>query len=103
MTRGAQIYKLFQKYGETYNKCGYYNTVNILNEIINHACSNKFLEKTLSKEYVDFYKKYEVDSLKQIYVPQIAEFLDNYQNNRDKYKTLEDFIPELEEFILMVE
>lgn len=87
----------------TYNKCGYYNTVNILNEIINQACSNKFLEKTLSKEYVDFYKKYEVDSLKQIYVPQIAEFLDNYQNNRDKYKTLEDFIPELEEFILMVE
>ena len=38
-----------------------------------------------------------------IYVPAIAEFLDNYQNNRDKYKTLEDFIPELEEFILMVE
>lgn len=95
--------KLFQKYGETYNKCGYYNTENILNEIINQACSNKFLEKTLSKEYVDFYKKYEVDSLKQIYVPAIAEFLDNYQNNRDKYKTLEDFIPELEEFILTLE
>lgn len=38
-----------------------------------------------------------------IYVSQIAEFLDNYQNNRDKYKNLEDFIPELEEFILMVE
>ena len=38
-----------------------------------------------------------------IYVPQIVEFLDNYQNNRDKYKNLEDFIPELEEFILMVE
>lgn len=38
-----------------------------------------------------------------IYVPAIAEFLDNYQINRDKYKNLEDFIPELEEFILMVE
>jgi hypothetical protein len=44
-----------------------------------------------------------VENQKMIYVPQIAEFLDNYQNNRDKYKTLEDFIPELEEFILTLE
>ena len=44
-----------------------------------------------------------MENQKMIYVPAIAEFLDNYQNNRDKYKTLEDFIPELEEFILMME
>ena len=44
-----------------------------------------------------------MENQKMIYVPAIAEFLDNYQTNRDKYKTLEDFIPELEEFILMLE
>ena len=38
-----------------------------------------------------------------MYVPQIAEFLDNYQNNRVKYKNLEDFIPEFEKFILTLE
>lgn len=57
----------------------------------------------LPKEYVDHLNKHTVQNQKMIYVPQIAEFLDNYQNNRDKYKNLEDFIPELEEFILMVE
>ena len=57
----------------------------------------------LPKEDVEYLNKITVENQKMIYVPQIAESLDNYQNNRDKYKTLEDFIPELEEFILMVE
>ena len=47
---------LKEKYGETYNKCGYYNTVNILNEIINQACSNKFLEKSLNELSVSISK-----------------------------------------------
>ncbi|MDY4831075.1 MAG: DUF4932 domain-containing protein [Treponema sp.] len=57
----------------------------------------------LPKEDVEYLNKITVENQKMIYVPQIAESLDNYQNNRDKYKTLEDFIPELEEFILMLE
>lgn len=61
------------------------------------------MEDLLPKEDVEYLNKITVENQKMIYVPQIAEFLDNYQNNRDKYKTLEDFIPELEEFILMVE
>ena len=40
-----------------------------------------------------------VEFQKLLYTPQIAKFLDNYENNRKKYKTLDDFIPELEKFI----
>ena len=53
------------------------------------------LKDLLPKEDVEYLNKITVENQKMIYVPQIAEFLDNYQNNRDKYKTLEDFIPEL--------
>ena len=40
---------------------------------------------------------------KFIYTPQIADFLDNYINNRKRYKTLMDFKPELEKFLEVVE
>ncbi|NLK46431.1 MAG: DUF4932 domain-containing protein [Treponema sp.] len=52
---------------------------------------------------VEKYNREIVENQKWIYVPQIAEFLDNYENNRKKYKTLEDFVPELEKFILTLE
>ena len=75
----------------------------VLNETINQSCANKFWENLLPKEDIEYLNKITVDNQKMIYVPAIAEFLDNYKNNRDKYKTLEDFIPELEEFILTLE
>ena len=95
--------RVFNNNSSVYSMNGYPSGFYVFNETINQACSNKAWEKLLRKEYVDHLNKHIVQNQKMIYVPQIAEFLDNYQNNRDKYKTLEDFIPELEEFILMVE
>ena len=87
----------------TYIQNGYQNAFNIFIETINQACANKFWEKILSEKQKNILNNEINNVLKLTYVPQIAEFLDNYQNNRDKYKTLEDFIPELEEFILTLE
>ena len=102
--------KILKKFASVYNNnsraysmSGYPSGFYVLNETINQACANKAWEKMLAKEYVEHLNKHTVQNQKMIYVPQIAEFLDNYQNNRDKYKTLEDFIPELEEFILTLE
>ena len=102
--------KILKKFASVYNNNsraysmnGYPSGFYVLNETINQACANKAWEKMLAKEYVEHLNKHTVQNQKMIYVPQIAEFLDNYQNNRDKYKTLEDFIPELEEFILTLE
>ena len=102
--------KILKKFASVYNNNsraysmnGYPSGFYVLNETINQACANKAWEKMLAKEYVEHLNKHTVQNQKMIYVPAIAEFLDNYQNNRDKYKTLEDFIPELEEFILTLE
>ena len=94
---------LFYVNNQFYSMNGYSSGFYVLNETINQSCANKFWEDLLPKEDVEYLNKITVENQKMIYVPQIAEFLDNYQNNRDKYKTLEDFIPELEEFILMLE
>jgi len=61
------------------------------------------LGNLLEKNQKDILNNHTTNNLKLTLVPQIAEFLDNYQNNRNKYKTLEDFIPELEKFILPLE
>ena len=102
--------KILKKFASVYNNNsraysmnGYPSGFYVLNETINQACANKAWEKMLAKEYVEHLNKHTVQNQKMIYVPAIAEFLGNYQNNRDKYKTLEDFIPELEEFILTLE
>lgn len=94
---------LFYVNNQFYSMNGYSSGFYVLNETINQSCANKFWENLLPKEDVEYLNKITVENQKMIYVPQIAEFLDNYQNNRDKYKTLEDFIPELEEFILTLE
>ena len=80
--------------------CTFYELYIITKPLYNKT---KCWEDKYTEEDVEYLNKITVENQKMIYVPQIAEFLDNYQNNRDKYKTLEDFIPELEEFILMVE
>ena len=87
-----------------YLQNGYNSGMTVLNENINQACANKYIEKVFPESVMKAYSEWEIsENRKMIYVPQIAEFLDNYQNNRDKYKTLEDFIPELEKFILTLE
>ena len=94
---------LFYANNQFYSMNGYSSGFYVLNETINQSCANKFWEDLLPKEEIEYLNKITVENQKMIYVPQIAEFLDNYQNNRDKYKTLEDFIPELEKFILTLE
>lgn len=94
---------VFNNNSSVYSMNGYPSGFYVFNETINQACSNKAWEKMLAKESVEHLNKHTVQKQKMIYVPAIAEFLDNYQNNRDKYKTLEDFISELEKFILTLE
>ena len=102
--------KIQEKFASIYNNNSRHYSMNgypsgfyVLNETINQACANKFWENLLEKDQKDILNNHTTNNLKLTLVPQIAEFFDNYQNNRDKYKTLEDFIPELEEFILTLE
>jgi len=82
-----------------YKSLGYNNGFGILNEIINQACANKYIEEIFTEEQLQrFYSLFE--SRKYIYLPVITEFLNNYQDNRDKYETLEDFVPELRNFLI---
>ena len=99
----TKLDNLFYADKQFYTMNGYSSGFYVLNETINQACANKFWENLLPKEDVENLNNITVQKQKMIYVPAIAEFLDNYQNNRDKYKTLEDFIPELEKFILTLE
>ena len=95
---------LYKKHSTWFHSHYYTSGYWVLNETINQACANKFLEKNLSKEMMDEINQKEIiEYQKMIYTPQIAEFLDNYENNRKKYKTLDDFVPELEKFIETLE
>ena len=91
---------LYKKYSTLFQAHYYISGYYVLNETINQACANKFLEKHLSKDIMDNINREEiVEFQKLLYIPQIAKFLDNYENDRKKYKTLDDFVPELEKFI----
>lgn len=93
---------LFNSYSIDYRKRGYDSGFLILNETLTQACANKYLEKIFSPYEVEKYNKEIIENQKWIYVSQIAEFLDKYENNRNKYKNLEDFSSELEEYILNI-
>ena len=96
--------KLYLANIDVYNNNGYGCGKTVLNETINQACANKFLEEVLPESGMEYFNEKEIkERQKMIYVPQIAEFLDNYENNRKKYKTLENFVPELEKFVLTLE
>ena len=82
-----------------YNTSGYGSGFSILNEIINQACANKYLEKIFSDEEMNQYMDYLQNDRRYVNISSITAFLDNCENNRKKYKTLDDFIPELEKFI----
>ena len=84
-----------------YYSNGYNSGRTVLNETINQACANKFLEKVLPESVMNYFNNDEiVERQKMIYVPIITRFLTEYEESREKYKTLDDFFPELEEFIL---
>ncbi len=75
-----------------------------MGEMLNQACANKYLETIFDEEGMEQVNRESlVGSRKYVYTPQIADFLDNYLNNRKRYKTLMDFKPELEKFLEDVE
>ena len=89
---------------EVYTNNGYGPGYPLIGEMVNQACANKYLESIFDDELMErFNKEVILDFHKFIYTPQIADFLDNYINNRKRYKTLMDFEPELEKFLEVVE
>ncbi len=94
---------LFYKYSSQYIKDGYNSGFAVLNETINQACADKFVEKVLSESVMSHFNKEEIEYRKRIYVLKIADFLNVYEQNRKHYKKLEDFIPELEKYIVTLE
>jgi len=93
---------LFSDNAFIYKSFGIGNGLNILHETINQACANKFNEEIFTEEQMQWLYSH-LESRKYIYVPVISEFLNNYQDNRDEYKTLEDFVPELRKFLVTLE
>lgn len=85
-----------------FNACGYTDGYSVLNEIINQACANKFIETVFTEETM--LKLYTfLESRKYAYVHDITDFLENYQNDRKNYKTLKAFVPEMKRFLVSLE
>lgn len=96
--------EVYQKYPEVYLENGYLNGYSILVEMVNQACANKFLESVFDEKTMDWVNRELILGFhKFIFTPQLADFLDNYLNDRKRYKTLMDFEPELEKFLETVE
>jgi hypothetical protein len=95
--------KLYSKNAILYNSNGYGNGYYVLNETINQGCANKFNEKIFPENIMQWFYSWEAESMKMVYVPAITKFLDNYQNNRNTYKTLKAFVPELKKFLVTLE
>ena len=96
--------EIYKKYSDTYFRDGYGNGYSIMGEMLNQACANKYLETIFDEEGMEQVNRESlVGSRKYVYTPQIADFLDNYLNNRKRYKTLMDFEPELEKFLETLE
>ena len=94
----------FKKYSDAYYGNGYGDGYSIMGEMLNQACANKYLETIFDERTMDWINREEIlGAQKFIYTPQIADFLDNYLNNRKRYKTLMDFEPELEKFLETLE
>lgn len=91
---------LLFKNSSMYISHGYSSGFALLNETITQACANKFLERQLPESTMNLLVEKEIVEYQQfIYVPQIASYFDDYIINRKKYKTLNEFIPKLEEYI----
>ena len=96
--------EIYKKYSDTYLRDGYGNGYSIMGEMLNQACANKYLETIFDEEGMEQVNRESlVGSRKYVYTPQIADFLDNYINDRKRYKTLKDYEPELEKFLETVE
>ena len=93
---------LYAKDAFFFNSFGYTDGCSVLNEIINQSCANKFLETVFTEETMLKLFSF-LESRKYAYVHDITDFLDNYQNDREKYKTLKDFVPEMKRFLVSLE
>ena len=100
----AKFNEVYQKYPETYLNNGYGDGISILGEMINQACANKYLETIFDEETMEMVNTQMLLGFQKfVYTPQIADFMDNYINNRKQYKKLTDFKPEIEKFLETVE
>ncbi len=96
--------EIYQKYPETYSANGYGPGYSLLGEMVNQACANKYLESIFDQELMEWVNRESILGFQKfVYTPQIADFLDNYINNRKRYKTRMDFEPELEKFLETLE
>lgn len=96
--------EIYKKYSDIYFRDGYGDGYSIMGEMLNQACANKYLETIFDEEGMEQVDRESlVGSRKYVYTPQIADFLDNYLNNRKRYKTLKDYEPELEKILETVE
>ena len=71
----------------------------VLNETINQACANKYIETIFTKEILDKIYVMEEERMQYPYIFQITNFLDDYLNNRDSYNTFVDFKSNLEKYL----
>ena len=103
MYKNEKIKSIFDeqyfKYSPFYDANNYSSGKWILNETINQACANKFIANNVPDYVYNYYQEILIKEMKYVNITEITDFLDNYENNRKKFKTLDDFYPELEEFL----
>lgn len=95
-------YKKDALYSLYIEKEGLKSGLSLLNETVNQACANKYLETVFSESEMNFINNYNVNEKKLSYLLPIADVLNIYENNRQKYKNLESFYPELEKYIVNI-
>ena len=76
--------------------------LSLLDETVNQACANKYLETVFSESEMKIINDYNVFEKRLSYMLVISDFLNVYENNRKKYKNFEAFYPELEKHILNI-
>lgn len=95
--------KAFLKDSKLQTSLGYGEGIWVFNETLNQACADRFNNNHISERYKPVLENFVVVRMNHVYVPQIRAFFDEYEANRDIYKTLEDFVPRLEELLLTLE
>ena len=60
--------------------------LSLLDETVNQACANKYLETVFSESEMKIINDYNVFEKRLSYMLVISDFLNVYENNRKKYK-----------------
>lgn len=95
-------YKQNALYSHFVEKEGLKTGLSLLDETVNQACANKYLETVFSESEMKIINDYNVFEKRLSYMLVISDFLNVYENNRKKYKNFEAFYPELEKHILNI-